>query len=75
MASLVQLELARAWQSYFRQKGGAAPTIPGELLPVVIMDDNTNGPFPPCRTWFAGNTQIAVAAQFSYFIMSNSDSA
>jgi len=54
-------ELARAWQQYFRQKGGIGPTLPPELIPVVVIDDNSDGPYPPCRIWVAGQIVAATA--------------
>lgn len=73
MQQLLRLELVRAWEHYFRQKGGAAPVVPADILPVVIMDDNTRGPYPAYRAWVGGNQADAVAAQYSYVGVINQD--
>lgn len=75
MSGLVVPELARSWFNYFREKGGAAPTIPQEIVPVVIMDDNTNGPFPACRLWHYGTVIGAAVGNFSYLGILNNDDA
>lgn len=66
-------ELARAWENYFRQRGGIAPDAVAQALPVIILDDNSKGPYPPYRSWFAGRAQGLVAAQFTYIGIANND--
>ena len=52
-------EFVKAWQLYFRQRGGVGPQLPPEVLPVVVLDNNAQGPYPPYRPWHAS---IALAA-------------
>lgn len=66
-------ELARAWQQYFRVRGGAAPTLPSDILPVVILDDNSRGPYAAHRAWVAGIGQGALAANFTFVGILNAD--
>lgn len=68
-------ELDRAYQQYFGQRGGVAPDLAGQVLPVVVMDDSSMGPYPPCRIWEIGSTLGAVAAQFAYQGILNADAA
>jgi len=55
-------EFARAWQLYFKQRGGVGPTLPPDVMPVMVLDDNSAGPYPPYRPWFAGLINIAGGA-------------
>lgn len=55
-------EFVRAWQLYFKQRGGIGPTLPPEVLPVVIMDDNSAGPYAPYRPWYGSAIGTIVAA-------------
>ena len=66
-------ELARAWQLYFKQRGGVGPTLPPDVLPVVVLDNNAFGPYPCCRPWFAGVRVTPVAAQRSAVVIGNYD--
>lgn len=75
MQALPQLEFVRAFENYFRIKGGAGPNIPQEVVPVVILDDTSKGPFPPSRTWFAGIDIGPLAANFDYIGIVNADSS
>src|SRR6185437_13624076 len=68
-----QLELVRAWENYFRQRGGASPNIPQEVLPVVLLDDNA--PYPAFRAWVGSRTSAALAGNFSYVGVQNADPA
>lgn len=73
MSQLLSPELLRAYQIYFKQKGAPAATVPSDILPVVILDDNSKGPYPPYRSWFSGTNQAAVAANFSFLAILNND--
>ena len=75
MAGLITAELARAYLNYFRKKGGEGPNIPGEVLPVVIVDNNEDGPYPAYRSFFAGPQRAAAAANFSYIGIENEDNS
>jgi len=68
-------EFTRAWQLYFKQRGGVGPTLPPEVIPVVIMDDNSLGPYVTYRAWFGGLSVAGVAGQRSAFCVQNSDGA
>lgn len=68
-------EFTRAWQLYFKQRGGIGPGLPPDVMPVVVMDDNTGGPYPPCRIWHAGMRVGPVAAQLAYVGIQNADGA
>lgn len=70
---LLPQELVRAFTSYFRRKGGVVPVIQDEIHPVVIVDDNSAGPYPPNRSWHGGVQAAAVAVQFSYVAVMNND--
>lgn len=72
-ANLIVPELARAWQNYFREKGGMSPNIPQEIVPVVIMDDNSKGPYPPCRHWHFGTNLGPIVSNYSYIEIFNAD--
>ena len=63
--------LVRAYQRYFRAKD--SPNIPSDMLGVVIMDDNSQGPNAPYRGWYAGVSSPQVAAQYSYAWIANED--
>jgi len=66
-------ELVRAWQLYFGQRGGAGPTLPPDVLPVIVLDDNSAGPYPPYRPWHTGGVDAAVAGQRSAVGVANYD--
>lgn len=66
-------ELVRAWQLYFKQRGGAGPTLPPDVLPVVILDDNSAGPFCAYRPFQAGATYVAQAGVYSKIGIQNTD--
>lgn len=70
---LVDLGLVRAWEAYFRQKGGGAPNVPPEVVPVIILDDNSRGPYPAYRSFIASRITAFVAAQFAYVGLLNND--
>jgi hypothetical protein len=70
---LISTDLVRAWEQYFRQRGGAAPNVPSDVLGVVLLDDNSRGPFPGYRSFFAGRSISLVAAQFSYVGILNNE--
>lgn len=73
-SQLITPELARAYQAYFRTKGGEQPIVPRDVLPVVILDDNSLGPYPAYRAWHAGVSLAAGAVgEFSYIGIRNSD--
>ncbi|HVS61735.1 MAG TPA: hypothetical protein VHE82_13680 [Gemmatimonadaceae bacterium] len=72
-AGLVSPELVRAWELYFRSRGGETPNVPSDILPVVILDDNSRGPYPPYRTWVASRTQGPVIAQWPQIGIVNLD--
>ena len=55
------------------QRGGVGPDVPAQVLPVVIMDDNSKGPYPACRVWAYGIVVGSVAAQYSYAGILNTD--
>lgn len=56
-------DLVRAWQLYFGQRGGAGPSLPPDVLPTIVLDDNSNGPWPPYRPFFTSNVKGAVAGE------------
>jgi hypothetical protein len=66
-----RLELVRAWENYFRQKGGRGPAIAPDVIGVLPLDDAAA--YPPYRRWHTGGAQAAVAAQFSYVGIWNND--
>ena len=66
-------ELDRAWQQYFTQRGGVGPDVPAQVLPVIVIDDNSKGPFPPYRGLYFGGILGALAANFSYAGIKNQD--
>jgi len=66
-------ELARAWSQYFRQKGGVGPSLPPDILPVVVIDDNSRGPYPPCRTWMGSSQAAQVAGVYGRIGIKNAD--
>jgi len=69
--ALIILELARAWQSYFRTKGGAGPNVAGDILATINFDDSAA--YPPFRAWYSGHTLGGTAAVFSYLGWQNTD--
>lgn len=66
-------ELARAWEAYFVEKGGEAARVDASVVPVVIMDDNSKGPYPSSRVWMAGTVVAGLAANFTYIGIVNDD--
>jgi len=50
----VRPELARAWEGYFSQRGGEGPDAPAQALSVIVLDDNSKGPYPPYRSFQGG---------------------
>lgn len=73
MSQPVRPELDRAWEQLFNQRGGEGLTIPAQALPVVIMDNNALGPYPPCRSWMQGTLLAGLAANFGYIGILNND--
>lgn len=72
MAGLITAELVRAWESYFRQKGGVSPRVVAEVVPVVVMDDNSTGPYPAYRMWHAGSVlAVGINSQAIVAIVNN----
>jgi len=69
----VRPELATAWERYFAQKGGLSPDVPGQILPVVIMDDTSLGPYFGYRGWYGSHLQSANVGVFSYLGVLNTD--
>lgn len=61
-------DLVRSVANYFRVKG-----TPVEAVPVVVMDDNSRGPFPPHRRWYGSALAPALAANYSYAWVTNED--
>lgn len=61
-------DLIRAARSYFRVKGSAL-----DVVPVVVIDDNSRGPIPAYRVWYASAILGAVAAQYAYGWITNED--
>lgn len=72
---MINTDLSRAFENFFRFKGGAQPTVPSEIVPVVIIDDNTVGPYPGHRRWMYGSgpTGIGSAGNFQYLGIQNAD--
>jgi hypothetical protein len=70
---LYRPELSRAFEDYFGRRGGATPNVPNEIVPVVIMDDNTKGPYVGCRHWVYGFFRVALAGNFSFAGVENTD--
>ena len=66
-------ELARAWQLYFRQRGGSGPSLPPDVLPVVILDDNTLGPYPPYRSFMASARATPIGGVYARVGIKNCD--
>jgi len=64
-------DLVRAWQLYFGQRGGAGPSLPPDVLPVIVLDDNTG--WPPHQPFFSQNICTAVAGQRSSVGIANVD--
>lgn len=69
----VREELARGYAAYFRARGSPDVSAAGEILPVVLMDDNSRGPYPAYRSWMAGTILGLVAAQHTFIGIQNSD--
>lgn len=61
-------DLIRAVANYLRIKGD-----PPEAVPVILIDDNSKGPYPPCRVWYGSSLSPNVAAQYSYAWVTNED--
>ena len=66
-------ELVRAWQYYFGQRGGAGPSLPPDVLPTIILDDNSRGPWAPYRSWFTSQIVGASAGTRSAAGVMNAD--
>lgn len=64
-------ELARAYSQYLGEKGGTPPNVAREILPVVVMDDQSA--YPPFRPWNAGSIAVAVAGKFPRIGIMNTD--
>lgn len=69
--NLITPELLRGWQKYFRAKD--SPNVPADIISVVVLDDNSQGPFPPCRLWHAGSAIAPGAGNFGYLCIGNLD--
>lgn len=69
----VSPEFVRAWQLYFKQRGGIGPSLPPDVMPVVIMDDNSAGPYQPYRAWHASALGTIVAATRTTCAVFNAD--
>lgn len=69
MSSPYRPELVAAFLRYAGLKGGDI----GSVVPVVVLDNIAGGPYPTSRIWQLGNSQGAVAAQFSYVGVMNND--
>ena len=69
---LLNPDLVRAFQAYFRTKGDS-PRAVSEILPVVVLDDNSRGPYPPYRAWYASGFSVKTAAEYSYAWVTNED--
>lgn len=70
---LYRPELARTYEQYFGEKGGAAAAVAHEILPVVIADDSSKGPYPPYRPWQAGGIVSPVAGVYPRAGIQNGD--
>lgn len=68
---LLRLDLVRAWENYFRQKGGESPRATQDILTVLQVDDAAA--YPPYRRWAGGISAGAVAAQYSYVCWGGTD--
>jgi len=55
-------ELAKAWQLYFKQRGGTGPSLPPDVLPVIVLDNNERGPYPCAQIFHAGLKSLAGGA-------------
>lgn len=73
LGGLIRPELARAFENYFVIRGGEQPQVASEVVPVVIMDDNSKGPYAPYRTWHAGTNLGAFVGNLSYCAIANVD--
>lgn len=62
-------ELSRAWRRYFTATETAR--VSSDVLSVVILEDLTRGPYPPCRLWQAGDASAAVVADYSVLTLRN----
>lgn len=71
MGLLQRAELARSLQLYFQSKGGSAPGVSNEVLPVVIVDHD--GPYPPYRSWQCSAALGAVVGNYGYVGVVNVD--
>ena len=70
---LIRPELARAYQQYYGEKGGASPNVARDILSVVVVDDNSKGPYPASRTWQAGSILTSTAATYPRWGIQNAD--
>lgn len=66
-------ELSRAWEGYFAQRGGEGASVPAQILPVVLLDDSSRGPYPPYRSFQAGLIASPTAGVFSRVGLQNVD--
>lgn len=64
-------ELVRAYQEYFRFKGGDSLDISSQIVPVVVLDQAL--PYPSSRLWETGQNSPSFVAEFSYFAIVNVD--
>jgi hypothetical protein len=66
--------IAAAWAQYFRFLSFGAPpaAVAVEIVPAVMIDDNSKGPFPVYRPWALGLI-LPPAAFFSTFFFLNAD--
>jgi len=63
---LISPALSRAWENYFGQKGGQTPGVMADVVPVIIIDDDSQGPYPPHRRWAQGGAQIGGVGTYAY---------
>jgi hypothetical protein len=73
VTSLFRPELSRAFEDYFGRRGGETPNIPSEIVPVVIMDDNSKGPYVGCRHWMFGTNAGPSVGNLSIIGIENTD--
>jgi hypothetical protein len=71
--ALLRSELGRAFEAYFGVRGGVVPGVPAELVPVIILDDQSAGPYPAHRVWHGALNQAASAGNFSTCTIQNED--
>lgn len=66
-------ELARQYLQYFGEKGADTPALAREIIPVVIMDDGSEGPYAPSIRWHAAAELTSSAGNFAYVGIVNND--